>query len=123
MGDHEEQLRQELQEQSANSPEEKFPPRCDIGKAIYFLRNIRDLSTRELGRRVGVSSTVICNIESGKSETRTRTLFSICKALDINPQDFTLFTVPFESLTSGEQFRLNTILRQMYIDTWRKDSQ
>jgi transcriptional regulator with XRE-family HTH domain len=58
-----------------------------VGARIREERLKRGLSLRALARNVGVSASLISQIETGKSQPSVSTLYSITQALDISVED------------------------------------
>lgn len=58
-----------------------------VGQRIREERMKRDLSLRSLAREVGVSASLISQIENGKSRPSVSTLYAITSALGISIQD------------------------------------
>jgi DNA-binding XRE family transcriptional regulator/quercetin dioxygenase-like cupin family protein len=61
-----------------------FPP---VGERIREARLRHGMSLRALARAVGVSASLISQIETGKSRPSVSTLYSITKALEISVED------------------------------------
>jgi len=59
----------------------------DIGARIRELRVARGLTLRALAREVGVSASLISQIETGKSQPSVSTLYAITTALKISIED------------------------------------
>jgi transcriptional regulator with XRE-family HTH domain len=57
--------------------------REDLGSRLRKAREEKKIGLRELARRVGVSHSLISQIETGKSEPSISTLFSIVSELDL----------------------------------------
>jgi transcriptional regulator with XRE-family HTH domain len=63
-----------------------------IGMRIARLRESRDLTQEELGKKLelpprGLTRAAISNIESGRQRLLVHTLFAIARALQVEPQD------------------------------------
>ena len=56
----------------------------DISKLIRYHRKYSGMTQEELANLAGVGKTVIFDIEQGKETVQMRTLWLICKALNIN---------------------------------------
>ena len=75
----------------------KVPP---IGPRIRAERARRDVTIRALARNIGVSPSLISQIETGKSQPSVSTLYAISSALDLTLED--LFDAEFaEQATSA----------------------
>jgi transcriptional regulator with XRE-family HTH domain/quercetin dioxygenase-like cupin family protein len=61
-----------------------IPP---VGQRIREVRLHRGLTLRGLARAVGVSASLVSQIETGKSQPSVSTLYAITKALDISVED------------------------------------
>jgi transcriptional regulator with XRE-family HTH domain/quercetin dioxygenase-like cupin family protein len=61
-----------------------IPP---VGQRIREVRLERGLTLRGLARAVGVSASLVSQIETGKSQPSVSTLYAITKALDISVED------------------------------------
>ena len=57
--------------------------RDDLGKRLREAREGRNIGLRELARRLGVSPSLISQIETGKSEPSINTLFAIVGELEL----------------------------------------
>lgn len=55
----------------------------DLGSRLRGAREEKHIGLRELARRIGISPSLISQIETGKSEPSISTLFSIVSALDL----------------------------------------
>lgn len=56
----------------------------ELGKKIKELRNIKDVSARELSERSGVARSLISQLETGKRQsTGMDTIYRLAKALDV----------------------------------------
>jgi transcriptional regulator with XRE-family HTH domain/quercetin dioxygenase-like cupin family protein len=77
-----------------------LPP---VGERIREERMRRGLSVRGLARNVGVSASLISQIETGRSRPSVSTLYAITKALDISLEEVfdTSEAAPEEASTSG----------------------
>ena len=60
----------------------------DPGKHVRLIRRNRDLSQRELARRVGVSNGTISQIENGNSDPSFSLLMKILDGLDVSITEF-----------------------------------
>jgi transcriptional regulator with XRE-family HTH domain len=76
--------------------EPKVPP---IGPRLRAERTRRDLSVRALAREVGVSPSLISQIETGRSQPSVSTLYAITEALGLPVED--LFGPGGDGATSG----------------------
>jgi transcriptional regulator with XRE-family HTH domain len=61
-----------------------MPEAASLGQRLRAERVRRDVSLRQLARQVGVSASMISQIETGKSRPSVRTLYAITSALDIS---------------------------------------
>lgn len=77
-----------------------LPP---VGERIREERMRRGLSVRGLARNVGVSASLISQIETGRSRPSVSTLYAITKALDISLEDVfdTSETAPEAAAAAG----------------------
>ncbi|WP_197945887.1 helix-turn-helix domain-containing protein [Phytohabitans suffuscus] len=75
-----------------------LPP---VGERIREARLRHGMSLRALARAVGVSASLISQIETGKSRPSVSTLYSITKALEISVED--VFDAEVESLPPVRQ--------------------
>jgi transcriptional regulator with XRE-family HTH domain len=64
--------------------EKSLEARQLVGQRIRAQRRRRDLSTRELGRRVGVSASAISGFELGKTWPKIGTLCNLASELDLS---------------------------------------
>ncbi len=60
----------------------------DVGKHVRLIRHSRDLSQRELARRVGVSNGTISQIECGNSDPSFSLLMKILDGLGVSITEF-----------------------------------
>jgi transcriptional regulator with XRE-family HTH domain len=58
--------------------------RHDLGQRLRDAREEKDIGLRELARRLGVSPSLISQIETGKTEPSINTLFSIVSELELS---------------------------------------
>jgi transcriptional regulator with XRE-family HTH domain len=58
-------------------------PADHIGEQVANFRRLRNMKVSELARRVGVSSSLISQIEHGQSRPSVATLFSIAEVLEV----------------------------------------
>jgi transcriptional regulator with XRE-family HTH domain len=70
-----------------------------LGARLRQAREEKHIGLRELARRLGVSPSLISQIETGKSEPSVSTLFSICSALNL-PVNEIVFD-PFGATQAG----------------------
>jgi transcriptional regulator with XRE-family HTH domain len=61
-----------------------MPEAPSLGQRLRAERVRRDVSLRQLARQVGVSASMISQIETGRSRPSVRTLYAITSALDIS---------------------------------------
>lgn len=59
-----------------------------VGGKIKYYRNMKGLTQKELGLRVGVKHNTISSYEKGTNEPEQEILFSIANALDVSINDF-----------------------------------
>ena len=57
-------------------------------KRLVALRNIKNVSAREMSLEIGQSESYISNIENGYGMPSLSVFFYICQYLDITPKDF-----------------------------------
>lgn len=69
------------------TPTEKETPEQKQGRIIRLAREMRDLTQKQLGDRVGLSQKAISNIERGQGTTSVL-IFRIAKVLGQNPNVF-----------------------------------
>lgn len=69
--------------QDAPSTIDRQDLRDDLGKRLREAREGRNIGLRELARRLGVSPSLISQIETGKSEPSINTLFAIVGELEL----------------------------------------
>jgi transcriptional regulator with XRE-family HTH domain len=69
----------------ANDPSPEAPPRgpTGLGRRVAAYRTARGLKVSELARTVGVSSSLISQIERRQSQPSVSTLFALAEALDV----------------------------------------
>jgi transcriptional regulator with XRE-family HTH domain len=81
----------------ANDPSPEAPPRgpTGLGRRVAAYRTARGLKVSELARTVGVSSSLISQIERQQSQPSVSTLFALAEALDVPVDAF------FEEQHSG----------------------
>jgi len=53
---------------------------------LKILRKYLNLTTRAFGKSIGLSGSVISNIENGRRNMTKRTLKDICREYNVNPQ-------------------------------------
>src|SRR5262245_7950413 len=58
--------------------------RHDLGQRLREAREQKNIGLRELARRLGVSASLISQIETGKTEPSINTLFSIVSELELS---------------------------------------
>src|SRR6476619_6700575 len=58
--------------------------RDDLGLRLRAARERKNIGLRELARRLGVSASLISQIETGKSEPSIKTLFAIVSELELS---------------------------------------
>ena len=75
----------------------------DIGRRLRAHREARNLSLRELARRLGLSPSAISQFETGKSRPSVSTLYAIVGELDISLDE--LFSGIGEQATAAEPGR------------------
>ena len=69
--------------ENARTPER----RSAIGSRLRANRTMRNLTLRELARRVGVSPSLISQIETGRSQPSVGTLYAIATELEVSVDD------------------------------------
>ena len=62
----------------------------NIGQAIKYIRQEKDMLQIELARQAGISTNALCQIEIGNVFPQKNTINAICKALEV-PQSYLLF--------------------------------
>ena len=60
----------------------------DFRERLAELRNIKNVSAREMSLSIGLSANHINKIENGKTLPSMTLFFDICDYLDISPKDF-----------------------------------
>ena len=65
--------------------------RDEIGRIIKQQRIFLGLTRAELGKRAGLSSSVICRVERGERFPTARTLHKLAKALDISEVELLIY--------------------------------
>ena len=58
--------------------------RHDLGQRLREAREQKDIGLRELARRLGVSASLISQIETGKTEPSINTLFAMVSELELS---------------------------------------
>lgn len=71
----------------------------EVGARLRRAREEQHIGLRELARRIGVSPSLISQVETGKSEPSVSTLFSICSELNL-PVNEIVFD-PFRNASAG----------------------
>lgn len=84
----------------------------NIGERIRELRTIRDLSTSQLAKLVGVNQSFISQLENKQSGVKIETLYKICSALGITLSDFFADTNDTYD-TASDTSQLTEILKQL----------
>jgi transcriptional regulator with XRE-family HTH domain len=74
--------------------------RHDLGQRLREAREQKNIGLRELARRLGVSASLISQIETGKTEPSINTLFSIVSELELSVNE-----IVFDSRQDGESIR------------------
>ena len=59
-------------------------PRADLGHRLRIAREEKNIGLRELARRLGVSPSLISQIETGKTEPSINTLFAMVSELELS---------------------------------------
>lgn len=62
----------------------------EVGERLRVERRRKQLSLRELGGRVGISASMLSQLETGRSRASVRTLYSLARELDLSLDE--LFT-------------------------------
>jgi transcriptional regulator with XRE-family HTH domain len=70
----------------------------EIGDHLRAARVARGISVRELGRRVGVSASLISQVETGRARPSVRTLYAIASELRISLDELLFPDAPAEPL-------------------------
>jgi transcriptional regulator with XRE-family HTH domain len=76
-----------MQEKSASENARTPERRSAIGSRLRANRTMRHLTLRELARRVGVSPSLISQIETGRSQPSVGTLYAIATELEVSVDD------------------------------------
>ena len=76
-----------MQEKSATEAARTSERRSAIGSRLRANRTMRDLTLRELARRIGVSPSLISQIETGRSQPSVGTLYAIATELEVSVDD------------------------------------
>jgi transcriptional regulator with XRE-family HTH domain len=63
---------------------DRKPPRGDLGHRLRIAREEKNIGLRELARRLGVSPSLISQIETGKTEPSINTLFAMVSELELS---------------------------------------
>src|SRR5580765_6726146 len=74
--------------------------RSDLGKRLREARESKEIGLRELARRLGVSASLISQIETGKTEPSINTLFAIVSELELSVNEI-VFEPSQDSDSSG----------------------
>ena len=59
----------------------------DVGTKVAMMRLARNFSQEELAARIGISRNALGSIERGESEMKISTLISVCKILNVTPNE------------------------------------
>jgi transcriptional regulator with XRE-family HTH domain len=78
--------------------------RDDLGLRLRAARERKNIGLRELARRLGVSASLISQIETGKSEPSINTLFAIVSELELSVNEI-VFEPSQDSHSSGSASR------------------
>jgi transcriptional regulator with XRE-family HTH domain len=89
-------------------PVSEVPP---LGPRIRAERLRRDLSLRALAREVGVSASMISQIETGKAQPSVSTLYAITSILEMSIQD--VFETPSADTPAAVVRRPTTVLQAL----------
>ena len=97
---------QDLPEQAVTAAEQWRTGRRDgllkeVGARLRRARQQQHIGLRELARRIGVSPSLISQVETGKSEPSVSTLFAICSELDLPVNE-----IVFDPLRNARAARL-----------------
>ena len=79
-----------------------FVPGTGLGPRLRLVRGSRQLSVRELARRVGCSASLISQIERGVSAPSVGVLYSLATELG-SSLDYLVFGVPVSSGSTGQR--------------------
>ena len=74
-------------DESASEPARAPERRSAIGSRLRANRTMRNLTLRELARRVGVSPSLISQIETGRSQPSVGTLYALATELEVSVDD------------------------------------
>src|SRR5947208_16118718 len=75
--------------------------RDDLGQRLRKAREQKKIGLRELARRLGVSPSLISQIETGKTEPSINTLFAIVSELELSVNEIVFASEPDPGLPSG----------------------
>ena len=67
-------------------------PRADLGHRLRVAREKKNIGLRELARRLGVSPSLISQIETGKTEPSINTLFAMVSELELSVNEIVFAT-------------------------------
>lgn len=85
-----------MSESDANTDDPAVEATLRIGKRLAYLRGARGLKISDLARRIGVSPSLISQVERGQSRPSVTTLFALAQQLEVPVDAF------FESGAIGE---------------------
>ena len=74
------------------SPKPTLAAKIGLGARLRTERERKEIGLRELARRVGVSPSLISQIETGKSDPSVSTLLAIASELDLSPNEIVFGT-------------------------------
>ncbi len=80
------------------APGERQRLRDDLGQRLRHARERKNIGLRELARRLGVSPSLISQIETGKTEPSINTLFAMVSELELSVNE-----IVFDAERSGDQ--------------------
>src|SRR2546430_10086102 len=75
--------------------------RDDLGQRLRKAREQKKIGLRELARRLGVSASLISQIETGKTEPSINTLFAIVSELELSVNEIVFASEQDAGLPSG----------------------
>src|SRR6478752_6114500 len=84
--------------------------RSDLGKRLREARESKEIGLRELARRLGVSASLISQIETGKTEPSINTLFAMVSELEL-PVNEIVFDSSRDATSPGAEGGLDAASR------------
>ena len=74
----------------------------DIGIRIRKFRKKRNMTQKDLAKKIGVSNSRISNWEQGINRPDADMLVAICNALEVSPSDLLDLYLPFDTVNEKE---------------------